>query len=323
MLSLILLAVIFIITSWMYIPKTVYSDIFKKTIQTNTDPAAKTDDGTGTDLKSKLLTLVFCGISILGSFAVSVILNWILHETLKHFYMSFPWQAFLQFAIILICFIGCSFAVKYITEETNKNFAVAVIVFTVLYLITGSIIGLDRGDNFNPETGESETWITSSTHKLWRDKPDNIKFDPTTGEELRKATKEDFHGGTGFFRNWFSSTPPTPKPKPLVVFEKTYTWADAISEEGSFYSFEFGKEDVKIGDIIEITAQPLDGSDFSGNEIYLWKGEEFTSKWEESVNGRFLKKVENLPIGKKLGLSFYNRKDLKVVVRVARVMKNT
>lgn len=109
--------------------------------------------------------------------------------------------------------------------------------------------------------------------------------------------------------------------KTVVVFEKTYTWADAVDEEGGFYTLEFGK-DANMDDTIEVIAQSLDGSKFSGNEIFMWQGENFATNWEKSKQGRFLKKVENLPIGKKLVLSFYKRKDLKVLVKVTREKNN-
>jgi len=106
----------------------------------------------------------------------------------------------------------------------------------------------------------------------------------------------------------------------IVVFgPKPYTYADAYDQEhGQITTFQVGKDDVRVGDWLDITARPLDGGEFSGKEIGMWQGKEFDPPWLESKGGRIACRIEHLNDGGFLIISLCERKDLKVTVTVTR-----
>jgi len=106
-----------------------------------------------------------------------------------------------------------------------------------------------------------------------------------------------------------------------VVFEKIYTFEDAYDKEyGQIQTIKFGEDDVRIGDQIEVIAH-IKGSDtFSGDEIWIWRGEEFNPMWVPTKNGYHSRPVETFESGKYFVISLGGRKDVEVKVRAKRKM---
>jgi len=104
----------------------------------------------------------------------------------------------------------------------------------------------------------------------------------------------------------------------VTVFEKSYTFADAFNEYGQIHTFKFVDDGVNVGDKVEVIAKPIDGGEFSGEEIGIWQGEKFDPPWDRTTNGYYSSIVEVAPQGKKFTISLCSRKDLRVLVRVTR-----
>ena len=104
-----------------------------------------------------------------------------------------------------------------------------------------------------------------------------------------------------------------------VVFEKSYEMKDAYDEYGQVRTFQAGKDDVKKGDKLEIIAKPKNGGEFSGTEIYIWRGGEFDPKWARTVNGYYSREIEQLDDGGFFVISLAKRDDISVTVRVTRI----
>jgi tetratricopeptide (TPR) repeat protein len=107
-----------------------------------------------------------------------------------------------------------------------------------------------------------------------------------------------------------------------VTFEKTYTFDDAYDKAyGQINTIKFGYDDCKVGDQIEVIAEPLGGGKFTGKEIYIWRGKKFIPKWAKTENGYYTQSVQWLPPkaeGKFYVISLDKRKDVEVTVKVSR-----
>jgi len=113
-----------------------------------------------------------------------------------------------------------------------------------------------------------------------------------------------------------------PPPSWKTVFEKTYTFDDAITKDGWIQTIKFGADDVKIGDTIEVITTLLSGEKFSGQEISIYRGEGFHPVWITTTGGFYRVKVETFEPGKYFALSTYNRKDVKITVRAKRLVES-
>jgi hypothetical protein len=100
-----------------------------------------------------------------------------------------------------------------------------------------------------------------------------------------------------------------------LVFEKPYTFADAFNEYGQIDTFKFVDDGVNVGDRLEVIAKPIDGGEFSGKEVGIWRGEKFSPPWNMTVNGYYSSTVGSAPAGKIFMISLNSRKDLIVTVR--------
>ena len=121
------------------------------------------------------------------------------------------------------------------------------------------------------------------------------------------------------FVNWCKGPASTQVSKRLtLVFEKSYTFADAFNEYGQIDTFKFVDDGVNEGDKVEVIAKPIDGGEFSGKEIGIWQGEKFSPPWDMTVNGYYSIVIESAPEGNIFMISLNSRKDLRVTVRVIR-----
>jgi tetratricopeptide (TPR) repeat protein len=104
----------------------------------------------------------------------------------------------------------------------------------------------------------------------------------------------------------------------VVVFEKTYTFDDAFENiHGQIRTIKFGKDNIRIGDQIEVVVQLKDGSKFRGKEIGIWNGDKNRLIWERTKNGYHSEIVKETQKGI-YTISLAKRRDITVVVRIQR-----
>ena len=108
----------------------------------------------------------------------------------------------------------------------------------------------------------------------------------------------------------------------IIVLNRTYTY-DNVSDKkyGYIYAFQFDKDGIMPNDKVEVIAKPLNGGDFIGNEIWIYRGKNFKPEWYQTIGGYFSKDIETSPKGIKFCVSFGGRRDLKVNVKVTRKKK--
>ena len=106
-------------------------------------------------------------------------------------------------------------------------------------------------------------------------------------------------------------------PAKRVVFDHTYTYADAFEKEhGQFYSFDYIADGIQRGDMIDVTALPIGKTQFEGDEVWVATGDP-SHPWVPTVNGKYGIRVEHVGPGK-FAMSLGGRKDVKVEVKVIR-----
>lgn len=111
-----------------------------------------------------------------------------------------------------------------------------------------------------------------------------------------------------------------PPPTLKIVFEKTYTYDDAFSKEGGIKAIEFGVDDVKIGDTVEVVATLLNGEKFSGQEIGVFRSNELNPPWDTTRQGYYRQKIEMFEPGKFYLISTGGRRDVKITVKATRLV---
>ncbi len=105
-----------------------------------------------------------------------------------------------------------------------------------------------------------------------------------------------------------------------VVFEKTYSFTNAFElTYGQVKTIRFYKDDVRVGDQIEVITYLEDGGKFSGKEIGIWNGDLNNLEWATTKNGYYLESVNETQKGS-FTISLAKRRDIKVIVRVKRKM---
>jgi len=85
-----------------------------------------------------------------------------------------------------------------------------------------------------------------------------------------------------------------PSPRTEVVFEKTYTVADADKNE-NIRTIEVGKDDLRKGDLIEVIGKLPDNRTYDVAEIEIFRGKNQNPKWVKTKEGYYSKKVEIYP----------------------------
>ncbi|MBU0966847.1 MAG: hypothetical protein KKA54_10780 [Proteobacteria bacterium] len=109
-----------------------------------------------------------------------------------------------------------------------------------------------------------------------------------------------------------------PDPEIVTVFEKTFKWSDSFDEFGSFYAFTFGKDDVKVGDLVKVVGKIKNQTSYSGNEIGVYNGKDVFPEWHMSKNGIISHEILVVQPGIKYLICTNSRKDVVVTVEVIR-----
>jgi tetratricopeptide (TPR) repeat protein len=106
-----------------------------------------------------------------------------------------------------------------------------------------------------------------------------------------------------------------------VVFEtkKPLTINDAYDKErGRISVFSAEQYPPKKNDVIEVTAKVIGENGFSGKEICIYRGDNFTPQWADTVQGIW-KKVFELDVNSgEFIISLDGRKDVEVTVKATR-----
>ena len=191
---------------------------------------------------------LYATLSIIAAFGLGILASYYGYNYLNlNFALPFWVNCGLTFIITTIVLAICGVAINFVTTATNKNLAYAVILTSFLCLGTSGVITQFRGDNFDPKTGACRLWITPSTGKIWRDKPANTIFDPTTGEKIIKATPQ-------ILKQLRQRQARTKQPAKTwkTVFAKEFVgvgFTGGVDGKGGIETAEFGK-DIQIGDKI-------------------------------------------------------------------------
>ncbi len=92
-------------------------------------------------------------------------------------------------AVCFYCF-AVGLAIAQVAKTKSKSWAIGVILVVFTTMATTGMINYNRNDFYDTETGAVKVHVTPSTGKIWRDKPEKLKFDPTTGEKIVSATED-------------------------------------------------------------------------------------------------------------------------------------
>lgn len=131
---------------------------------------------------------------------------------------------------------------------------------------------------------------------------------------LPQAIEDDLADIKGLFGHHYGGA----KDKTVTTFNQTYTFADAVDDYGQVDTIRFGKDDVKVGDVVSVTATLLGSSEFSGKEIAIILGKEFNPYYVLTENGKRTWPIEVVKPGKVLTISLRKRQDVEVRVMVTR-----
>ncbi len=113
---------------------------------------------------------------------------------------------------------------------------------------------------------------------------------------------------------------PDPYVKVLFDTKAPLTFNNAYNKSGQIEAFDSSKFDVRRGDVIEVITKLKGGKEFSGDEIWIWRGKNFTPKWATTNNG-YYRKTMNVNSNKGIFIiSLGGRQDVEVVVKVTRII---
>ena len=126
-------------------------------------------------------------VSVLTAWLSGLFLVTVGFKVLNDYYLPLFMQNVIHFIGILLFLWANMTAVENISQIKSKKWGLSIIIIVSLSLLSTSAIAYFRNDYYDTKTREIIIWVTPSTNKVWRHKPNNLKFDPSTGEEIVRA----------------------------------------------------------------------------------------------------------------------------------------
>lgn len=236
---------------------------------------------------------------------ISVFLAWIIGIILPvmgfRFVEGYCLPLWINAILIFISFIivlwSTDLAFEHVIPIKSKKWGEAVTMIAFLFIFGSAFINVSRADYFDTKTGNVKVWVTPSTLKVWRHKPD--KYDASTGEEIIVPTKErikkvrDRQFKLGDILKGEEKPPP-----PAKTWKIKYT--KSFIGKGSNVEINIAEagKDIKYNDTVVV-----EGREFRLKEYGKWV--KYTGKYKEvskytGGRGNFLK--ANAPLGEIIGI---------------------
>jgi hypothetical protein len=186
-------------------------------------------------------TITLCTISILSAWLIAMVLGKVGYLMMFNLALPKIIGSLIMVAGLILAFVATGLAIKQVINVSNRNWAISIIlIFITIYVMQGAI-HFFRNDYFNAETGESKVAATFSfdikkdkdgkeekdkngdiipinikIKKIFYNLPRKVKYDPETGDLIRRnvpksylieylANKNKFSGnetGAGQKKGW-------------------------------------------------------------------------------------------------------------------------
>lgn len=135
-------------------------------------------------------SLVLSCLSVFTCFLTGLVLSKVGGLLIAKYALSPITGGLIYFGAVCFYCIAAGLAIAQVAKTKSKTWAFGVILVVFTTMTTTGMINSARKDFYDTETGAVKVHVTPSTGKIWRDKPEKLIFDPTTGEKIVSATED-------------------------------------------------------------------------------------------------------------------------------------